>query len=89
MAIYGRFGNPVTIQRLAKLEDVKELDGRKHDKHDRDRLALDCYVVVSDEDPEALRRLRLYDIVYLRADDGSKEISAVIEACKKNGGLAP
>lgn len=82
--IYGRFGNRVTIQRLAKLSDIKELDGRKPDKQDREALANDAYVVVSDD----YNKLRLYHVGFLRADGGSVEISAVVEGCKANGGLA-
>jgi hypothetical protein len=81
--IYGRTGNPVTIQRLATIEDVKALDNRKPDKHDRDRIALGCYVVASDN---GTGKLRLYDTVYMRATEGYKEIGAVIDACKANGG---
>ena len=83
--IYGQFGNPVVIQRIAKLEDIKALDGRKPDKQDRLALENDSYVVVSDEKG----KLRLYHQGNLRADAGSVEISAVVEACRKNGGIAP
>lgn len=82
--IYGHSGR-VTIQRLAVLDDVKTLEGRKPDKIDREALRNNSYVVVSDEDG----KLRLYHQAYLRADGGSREISAVIEACLKNGGRAP
>jgi len=65
--IYGRFGNPVTIQRMAKISDVQDLDQRKPDRQE----------------------LRLYHVAYLRADGGSIEINAVINACLQSGGLAP
>lgn len=83
--IYGRTGNRVTIQRMATIEDVQALDKRKPDKQDREALASGSYVVVSFEDGT----LRLYHLAYLRADDGTREISAVIDAMAKNGGQAP
>ena len=83
--IYGRFGDKVTIQRLARIEDVRALDERKPDKADRDAIASDSYVVVSQDDG----KLRLYHQAYLRADNGAVEIGAVIDACKKNNGVAP
>lgn len=85
MAIYGRFGDRVIIQRLATIEDVKELDKRKPDKQDREAIENNSYVVVSDEDGD----LRLYHQAFMRADGGSVEIGAVIEACLRNGGRAP
>lgn len=83
--IYGRTGNPVTIQRMGRIEDVRALDNRKPDKQDREAIKNDSYVVVSFEDGT----LRLYHIAYLRADDGAREIGAVVDACIANGGLAP
>lgn len=83
--IYGRTGNKVTIQRMAKLEDVKALEGRKPDKQDREAIANESYVVVSDDDG----KLRLYHLAFLRADNGAVEIGAVVDACKANSGKAP
>lgn len=74
--IYGRFGDPVEIVRRAVLADVRELDHRKPDKQDRDALAAGSYVVIRDLDSGALR---LYHLAFLRADDGAREITAVIE----------
>jgi hypothetical protein len=88
MAIYGRAGNRVIVQRLAKLADVKKYDNRKPDKQDRERLKLDCLLLVSDAEHDD-GKLRLYDIAFLRADFGIREIMAVVEACKANGGRAP
>ena len=76
--IYGRFGDPVTIKRVATLEDVKLLDGRKPDKQDRDAIEKGSYVVVAEDDGAE----RLYHLAYLRADDGSREITAAIEALR-------
>lgn len=90
--IYGRVGRRVIIQRLAKLEDVQPLDGRKPDKQDRERIKINCLVVVTDtmlQEETGGDALRLYDIAFLRADDGAREIGAVIDACLKNGGRAP
>ena len=83
--VYGRFGNRVTIQRMATIDDVKKLDGRKPDKQDRDALKNHSYVVVSEEDG----RLRLYHQAFLRADDGAREIGAIVDACLRNGGRVP
>lgn len=73
MAIYGRCGQAVKIVRLATLADVTKLDYRKPDKHDRERVKFQMYVVVEDDGIE-----RLYDFVYLRADGGAKEIDKAI-----------
>jgi hypothetical protein len=84
--IYGRAGTQVVIQRIAVLADVKALDLRKPDKQDRDAIANGSYVVVTDI---ANDKLRLYHLAFLRADNGSAEITAVLEAMKANGGVAP
>jgi hypothetical protein len=47
MAIYGRFGDVVTIVRMGTLEDVKTLNGRKPDKQDREAVENGSYVVVA------------------------------------------
>jgi len=77
--IYGRFGNVVTIERMAVLADVKALDNRKADKQDKAAIAAGAYVVVRDTDDG---KLRLYHLAFLRADDGSREITAAIERVK-------
>ena len=76
--IYGRFGNVVTIERMAVLADVKVLDNRRADKHDKAALVAGSYVVVRGTDD----KLRLYHLAFLRADGGSREITAAIEAVK-------
>lgn len=79
--IYGRGGIPITIRRLGTLDDVKRLDGRKPDKIDRDAVKHGSYVVATwNDDPE---KERLYHLAFLRADGGSLEISAAIEAAMK------
>lgn len=75
MAVYGRFGDIVTIRRLAVLADIEKLDGRKPEQRDRDALANGSYVVVDHDGTE-----RLYHLAYLRADGGSLEISEAIRA---------
>lgn len=74
--IYGRFGNPVTIVRRARLADVKALDGRTPDKQDREALKNRSYVVVRDVESG---QERLYHLAYLRADGASREITEAIE----------
>lgn len=69
--IYGRFGNPITILRAGTLEDVKQLDKRKPDKHDRANVKHGGYVVVRDERGKE----RLYHLAFMRADDGFAEIA--------------
>lgn len=75
--IYGRFGNPLTITRRAVLQDVKALDKRTPDKTDKAAIKSGSYVVTLDNETG---RESLYHLAYLRADDGSKEITAAIEA---------
>lgn len=92
MAVYGRVGQRVVIQRLATLADVQKLDNRKPDKRDRERIKQHCLVVVTDTMLQAETggdALRLYDIAFLRADDGAREIGAIVDACAANGGRAP
>lgn len=71
--IYGRTGQPVTIKRLAQLEDIKRLEKRRPDKQDRAGLASGSLVIVDDHGEE-----RLYHQAYLRADGGSREIGAAL-----------
>lgn len=75
--IYGRFGDPITIVRVATLEDVRKLEGRKPDKADLEAVRNGSYVVVRRTDDSAER---LYHQAFMRADDGSREITAAIEA---------
>jgi hypothetical protein len=74
--IYGRTGDPVTIKRLAVLDDVKRLDGRRPDKQDRAAIENGSYVVVVQADGKE----RLYHQAFLRADDGGREIGRAIDA---------
>jgi hypothetical protein len=67
--IYGRFGQEVTIVRYGRTADVRELDGRKPDKQDREAIENRSYVVVLDGGRE-----RLYHLAFLRADGGAGEI---------------
>jgi hypothetical protein len=78
--IYGRFGDEIEIVRVAVLADVKRLDKRKPDKHDKQRVADGCYIVTrskSADDPFGGDE-RLHDICYMRADGGFKEITEAI-----------
>lgn len=72
--IYGRTGNEVKILRLAKLEDVPKLDNRKADKQDRERIKINYLVIV-----ECFAKERLYDLAFLRADGGIKEIADEVQ----------
>lgn len=76
MAIYGRFGHELTIERRATIDDIRPLTGRKPDKTDREHLERDAYVIVKDKGGKR----ELYHVGYLRADNGWAEISDAIEA---------
>jgi hypothetical protein len=75
--IYSRFGDPCTIARVATLADVTSLDKRKPDKHDKQRVADGCYLVTKSI---ASGTERLHDVCYLRADEGSLEITRAVRA---------
>ena len=74
MAIYGRFGDTLTVLRLASLDDVKKLGGRKPDKVDKAALESGSYVVCRDQDGSEC----LYHQGYMQADGGSREITEAI-----------
>lgn len=74
--IYSRFGEPVTIVRKGVLEDVRKFDGRKPDKQDRACVEAGSYVIVRFGDGGE----QLYHQGFLRADDGSAEITKALEA---------
>lgn len=71
MAIYSRFGDVVTIERMGKIEDVREYDRRRPDKYDRHNVSIGNYVIIKFSNG----KLQLASISYLRADDGFKEIA--------------
>lgn len=75
--IYGRWGSEVTIVRVGTESDVRDLDNRKPDAHDRQRIADGCYLVTKSADDG---RERLHDVAYLRADDGIREIMDAVRA---------
>lgn len=82
--IYGRFHskdypNKLQILRLAVLDDVKRIEGRRPDKTDKECVRLGSYVVVKDLDGQ---REDLYHVRYLKADGGWDEIVAAIAATK-------
>jgi hypothetical protein len=78
--IYGRGGHPVTIKRLAVLSDIRALDFREPDKRDRDALESGSYVVVHVKYKRFDEADLLYHLAFLRADGGSREITAAIHA---------
>lgn len=73
--IYGRFGDPLTIVRRAKLDDVERLDGRKPDAVDVEAVKHGNYVVATYHDDG---RESLQTLAFLKADDGWKEIEAAL-----------
>lgn len=77
--IYGRFGHALTIERMATIDDVKPLTGRRPDKVDREAIANGSYVVVTYQDNG---KRDLYHLGYLRADNGWAEIGPIIESLK-------
>lgn len=77
--IYGRFGQPVKIVRMGTLEDVKKLDRRRPDQHDRKNVAAGGYVVCIDLDtPDDGEKL--YHLAFLRADGALPEIMDAVRA---------
>jgi len=87
VTIYGRFHseefpNVLTVERVATLDDVKKLEGRRPDATDRKAVQLGSYVVMKAQDGSRAGKEELYHIAYLKADDGWKEISAAIDAAK-------
>lgn len=82
MSIYNRFGEEVTIVRMGALKDVERLDGRKPDKDDRTAVKNGSYVVVKTSDG----KLQLMHQAYMRATEGSLEISRAIKALKDGAG---
>lgn len=91
MAIHGRFWaddypNLLTIERVAVLEDVKRLDGRRPDKVDRQAILAGSYVVCKAHDGTRAGQEELYHIGYLKADGGWPEIHDAIEAVKAKEG---
>lgn len=83
MAIYGRFGHKLTIERKATLEDIKPLTGRKPDKQDREALKHGSYWVGKyiDDGKEDLHHLG-----FLKADGGAAEVSARLREIDPEGG---
>lgn len=81
MAIYGRFGNEVTIVRMGTLDDVRTFDRRKADKQDRDALAAGSYVITREV---SSGQERLAHLAYLRADDGAAEIMCEVRRVQRD-----
>jgi hypothetical protein len=78
--IYGRFGEEITIMRMAVLADVRRLEGRRPDKQDREAVKHGCYVVCRDGDGLE----RLYHQAFMRADEGSVEIQRALAALEES-----
>lgn len=78
--IYSRFGCECEIVRRGTLEDVRTFDKRKPDADDRANVANGCYVIIryKNTGEEALAAQ-----CYLRADDGSKEITDALRAIEE------
>ena len=77
MTIYGRWGGETRIVRKAVLADVKRLENRKPDAHDRRRVADGCYLVTTSVDGS---HEVLQDVAYMRADGGLSEIMEAVRA---------
>ncbi len=75
--IYGRFGDPVELVRMAVWSDIRELEHRKGDAQDRKSIANKCYIVTRavDNGYETI-----HHIGFLRADEGIQEIAAAVIA---------
>jgi len=76
--IYGRWGDAVTVVRLATLKDVRTFDHRSPDAQDREMVRRGSYVILKREDGAEM----LANVAFLRADGGAHEIDAAIKATK-------
>jgi hypothetical protein len=85
MAIYGRFGHKLTVVRFATLDDVQRLEKRKPDQQDREAIKHGSYVITRLEEGAHTGRVDIHHQAYLRADDGSREITAALEATAPPG----
>jgi hypothetical protein len=78
--VYGRMGGTVRLTRMATPADAK-LDNRKPDAQDRERCEIGYLMVgrfVREDGTES--EDRLFDLAYLRADGGWKEIKEAARA---------
>ncbi len=75
MAIRDRDGKEITVVRRATVADVKEFEGRKVTKKDRERTNEGMRWIFQYQDGKQL----LADTSYLRADGGNKEIEEAIQ----------
>lgn len=84
MALYTRFGDKIELVRVATLGDVKTFERRKVDRADRERTKEGWRAVARYVDIESGvgrdKKEILVDAGYLKADDGSKEITAAFDA---------
>lgn len=76
--IYSRFGEPVSIARLATLDDIDVFERRRPDAQDRFAIDLDALVIVRFHDGGE----QLYNVAYLRADAGFSEIFNRVQELK-------
>lgn len=75
MTIYGRFGDVVTLKRLADESDVLQLEGREPDARDLAALrSLSYFVAEYDDGTESLQH-----VAHLRATGGSNEIDRIAD----------
>lgn len=74
--IYSRFGEVVTVVRRGVLADVQKFDKRKPDAQDKRCVEAGSYVIVRFPDGGE----QLYHQGFLRADEGSAEITKALEA---------
>lgn len=77
MSIYARFGETVTVLRYATKADVLKLDP-PFDAEAKKNLANKSWVVIQFEDGME----RISHLAYLRADDGSKEITNALRGAE-------
>ncbi len=81
MAIYSRWGSIINPVRMATEADVKTLDKRKPDKHDRERIRLGMFVVATSADEKKNVDFveRIHEVAWLRADGGIHEIDEALK----------
>ena len=84
--IRGPNGRTVKILRIADAADYREMEDEEPDEYDRAAILNAAYIVVQEDGTGVVS---IENRALLKADNGTKEITAIIEACKANGGIAP
>lgn len=83
--IYTRWGSKIVFTRhITTTDEVEQVENRKSDSHDVERLEVDAYM--AGRLFEIDEKERLFDLSLVRADGGWQEVRAAIEAVSTKGG---